>query len=780
MGLRGKKKKSQWRNSSTELPQSTVTIRAFFSFILSVALILGMQSLAGADTSTITVRHDITRNWGSGFQAAVTISNGTSSPIRNWLLDFDWPHNITNIWDATVKSHTRNPYQVGAPSWATDIAPQSTVGFGYVGAPGNSDLLGVPMNCRLNGIVCSFNLPVPVPTTTTTSTSTTTTQPPATTTTSTTKPPATTTTTTSTTQPAPPPAPGTTQIEFTRPDVWDTGYNGNVSIKNTGTSTISSWSLSFQLADKITSVWNGNLSGATPNYAVSNASWNSSIAPGQAVSFGFGASYSGPVGVPSNCRLNGSTCTFITSGTAPPSTTTTTTVSPTTTTTTTTTKPPATTTTNTPTSTTSTTTTAPPATTSTSTTTKPPATTTSTTTTKPPATNKKVVGYYTSWATYGRNYQVTDIPADKLTHINYAFANIGDDGRIVLGDPYADIDKFFPGDSWDAGALRGNFHQLQILRSKYPNLKVMISIGGWTWSGKFSDVALTAQSRQKFAASVMDFVKQYGFDGVDIDWEYPTGGGLGTNVARPEDKQNYTLMLQELRSQLTALTTVTSRPYALSIAAPAGPGNYQNIELAKVGQTLDWINLMTYDFHGGWDSATGHNAPLYPNPADPSPDASARTQWNTSAAVTGYLSAGGPASKIIVGVPFYGRGWQNVGPTNNGLFQPGQGASIGTWEPGMFDFKDLDQNYVSKNGYVRYWDNASQVPYLYNPAQRTFITYDDPQSIGLKSDYINSQNLGGAMLWELSADTSNNSLISALSAPLLSASSTAVLMPNSK
>jgi chitinase len=157
---------------------------------------------------------------------------------------------------------------------------------------------------------------------------------------------------------------------------------------------------------------------------------------------------------------------------------------------------------------------------------------------------RKVIGYYPAWGTYARNYQVADIPGEKVSHINYAFANISG-GKCVLGDSYADIDKAFAGDTWDTGVLRGNFNQLIKLREQNPHLQTLISLGGWTWSSNFSDVAATPESRKAFVDSCVDFMEQYKFDGIDVDWEYPVGGGL--YPGKPEDKTNYTLLMQELR-----------------------------------------------------------------------------------------------------------------------------------------------------------------------------------------------------------------------------------------
>lgn len=168
--------------------------------------------------------------------------------------------------------------------------------------------------------------------------------------------------------------------------------------------------------------------------------------------------------------------------------------------------------------------------------------------------DKRLVGYFTSWSVYVRDYHVPDIPAEKITHINYAFANISPSvGTIVLGDPYADIDKYYPGDSWDPDSLRGSFHQLQILKGNHPNVKTLISVGGWTWSVYFSNVALTPESRDVFATSCADFIDEYTFDGVDIDWEYPVSGGEPGNIYRPEDRENFTLLLVAIRGKLDSL-----------------------------------------------------------------------------------------------------------------------------------------------------------------------------------------------------------------------------------
>jgi chitinase len=379
----------------------------------------------------------------------------------------------------------------------------------------------------------------------------------------------------------------------------------------------------------------------------------------------------------------------------------------------------------------------------------------------------RIIGYYTSWSIYARNYHVPDIPASQITHINYAFANISD-GQIVLGDSYADVDRFYPGDSWDAGSLRGCFHQLQLLKASHPGLKTLISVGGWTWSGNFSDVALSETSRLRFARSCAAFVQQYQFDGVDIDWEYPVAGGLPGNMHRPEDRVNYTLLMAALRAQLDSLAAVNQRPYYLSIAAPAGVGNYVNLQLRELSEILDWVNIMTYDFHGPYggeaDAVTNFNAPLYRVPEDPSPEPF-HSQFNIDAAVQAYLDSGVVASKINVGLAFYGHGFGNVNSqSTNGLFASYSGAApVGTWENGTFDFWDLAANYVNRNGYSRYWQDSARVPWVYNPTAHVMISYDDSASIAQKCRLILDRHLGGAMFWEFSGDRNDVLLSSAYS-----------------
>lgn len=398
----------------------------------------------------------------------------------------------------------------------------------------------------------------------------------------------------------------------------------------------------------------------------------------------------------------------------------------------------------------------------------------------PPPGGKRIVGYFTAWGIYARNYHVSNVQPAKLTHINYAFSNISPDGRCILGDPFADIDKSggWQGE-WNPGQLRGNFRAFKELKRQSPHLKLLISVGGWSWSTHFSTVASSPAARAAFVKSCVDlYIRgQYPgvdpvngegvFDGIDIDWEYPVGGGLPGNSNSPADKQNYTLLMQEFRSQLSAVTTQTGKPYLLTIATGASPDLLENKqETKRLSDVLDWINVMSYDYHGAFESTVNFHSALSRVTGDPG----AATGFYTDGSVAKMLALGVPPAKIVVGVPFYGRGWGGVPNVNNGLFQSGV-PTRGTWDDGssgltgVFDFKDIKANYErSGSGYAKFFHPEAKQAYVYSPSTGIWIGYDDVQSMNAKADYILSKNLGGAMFWELSGD--DGSLLDALARKL--------------
>lgn len=347
------------------------------------------------------------------------------------------------------------------------------------------------------------------------------------------------------------------------------------------------------------------------------------------------------------------------------------------------------------------------------------------------AADKKIVGYFANWS---NDYGVKDIPVDKLTHINYAFATIKD-GEITVR---RDTDKIKP---------------LTALRQTHKHIRTLISVGGWGGSAGFSDAALTKESREKFARSCARFAATYAFDGVDIDWEYPAAKGNANATTRPQDTKNFTLLLAELRRQLDELGKSYNRSYLLTIAAPAG-NQTKKIELGEIHKYLDFINVMTYDYAGSWSPRTAINSPLF-------------GKSSIDSAVKTYLAAGVPKEKIIVGVPFYGRGFAGVKDINHGFDQPHNdkspkptGGSANEWT-----WRNISANYVGK-GPKRFWHDEAKSPWLFDADEGVMVTYDDPESIGLKANFVRERDLGGVMIWELSQDDANSSMLSAIHAGL--------------
>jgi chitinase len=317
--------------------------------------------------------------------------------------------------------------------------------------------------------------------------------------------------------------------------------------------------------------------------------------------------------------------------------------------------------------------------------------------------------------------QPGQIDAQQLTRINYAFANIKD-GRIVTGFSHDDQ----------------NYAYLTGLRKTNPNLTVLVSVGGWLWSDHFSDMALTVKSRAVFIQSVMDFLARYDLDGLDIDWEYPGMEG-SSRAFRPEDKQNFTALLSELRKRFDQQQARTHRRLYLTIAAGSSQDYLNHTEMKKAQAYLDTVNLMAYDYvEPGSELLTGNHAPLFTNPAD-------ARNFSTDASVRAFLSAGVPPQKILLGVPFYGHVWGEVADKNHGMMQPGKPVP-NAYAPYSTIPAMLTQ------GYTRYWDPVASAPYLYNSDKHLFVSYEDPESLAAKCRYVLSHNLGGVMFWEYSND----------------------------
>jgi len=365
-----------------------------------------------------------------------------------------------------------------------------------------------------------------------------------------------------------------------------------------------------------------------------------------------------------------------------------------------------------------------------------------------------VMGYYGSWNAYGGGQALSGIDGHNLTHLLYAFSGMSRAGLAELGDPCADLGacgNVLPG---------GNFAQLESFKRRYPHVKVLISFGGWTGSEHFSDIAATEEGRRRFVRSAIDlYIAGYPaiFDGIDVDWEYPVRGGLPGNSRRPADRKNFTLLMEEFRRQLDALPQRGDGRYELSIAVSASPDRIGDIEPRRLSGIVDRISVMAYDYHAG--SRIAHfNAPLFRASGDPTPNA------NADASMRAFVAAGVAPSKLVLGVPFYGRTYSEVRNINDGLFQRANPAGAAQWGGERIDYRTLMRNRPLDNGFVSHWSDHARVPFLHNPQTGVWITYDDPQSISMKAAYARQNGYAGVMIWQLGAD--DGSLLSAVARPI--------------
>jgi chitinase len=279
---------------------------------------------------------------------------------------------------------------------------------------------------------------------------------------------------------------------------------------------------------------------------------------------------------------------------------------------------------------------------------------------------------------------------------------------------------------------------LSELKKIKPDLKILISVGGWSWSKNFSDATLTDTSTRNFALSAVDIVSKYNLDGIDIDWEYP--GMIGdSNVYRPEDKQHYTALFKELREGLNSLSLTTRMKYYVTTAVGGSQSCIDHTEMDKVQQYSDYINIMSYDYAGGWDPISGHHTNLYVSSGD-------SDQYSAHRSIQAFIAAGVPATKIVIGMAFYGKGWQMESIDNNGLYRKALRSARG----GGYTY--LRDSLVNKNGYKEYWDAKAKAPYLFNAEKKIFISYDNERSVKEKCKYVKQHHLAGAMFWEYNND----------------------------
>jgi chitinase len=430
------------------------------------------------------------------------------------------------------------------------------------------------------------------------------------------------------------------------------------------------------------------------------------------------------------------------------------------------------------------------------------------------------VGYFEQWGVYDRQYYVKNVldsgTADVLTDIQYSFGNVqpkpgggyvcqagiflptDEDlgtGGDVVGD-YLHVYNNEPGTFYPTigvvdqtgQPLRGSWNQLRQLKAMKPHLKMLISLGGWTWTRNFSEAA-RPEHREAFVASCIDvYIKgnlpvyqgeswEGGsaggpnaaaglFDGIDIDWEYPVVCGLHCD-GRPEDRENFTALLAEFRKQLDEAEGIVGRELSLSVAVGAGVDKIRATEVDKYHQYLDFISLMTYDFHGGWENSTNHQSALFPSDDDPSIGDVA--QYNVDGAVQEFLNHGVPASKLLVGVPYYGRGWHGVAEgSNNGLYQAALGPISGPdapYQDGITDYKVL-KGLLNGADWTKHEDPEAGAAWIFNPNRTPspghFWTYEGPEEVAAKVNYAKTRGLGGVIIWALSGDTPEGELSKAI------------------
>ena len=341
-----------------------------------------------------------------------------------------------------------------------------------------------------------------------------------------------------------------------------------------------------------------------------------------------------------------------------------------------------------------------------------------------------VAGYFPSWKWRPGAHGVpaADIPFDRLTVINYAFFVPLPDGTITGKDTAGDARYLLAGGS-GSPPLTAMAHT--------HGVRVLLSIGGWDDSGAFPAVASDRTRRAHFAHACAGAILRYGFDGIDIDWEFP---GMEDHNGSPADSAAFPLLLRALRDTLDRLGPSLGRNLVLSAALPALDVRARLMSIRRIAPLLDFLNIMTYDMYGTWEPRAYHNAPLF---AGPGTDSS----WSVDGAFRLYHGKYGvPARRINLGVPFYGHTFVDCtelqGPhsgEDTTLFPSSNGASYANIAAHMGEF-------------TRHWDPYAQVPYLTSPLRRTLVSYDDAASVRLKAEYVAARGAGGLVIWEITQD----------------------------
>ena len=383
------------------------------------------------------------------------------------------------------------------------------------------------------------------------------------------------------------------------------------------------------------------------------------------------------------------------------------------------------------------------------------------------------VMYYGDWSIYAgqNNFYVSKIDGSLITHLNFAFLDVDTNGDLVLCDEFADFqntnDPVQSGMTYEA-PYAGVFGSMAILRTKYPNMKLGVSVGGWTRTGDLPKLGAQESTRKNFARNIAKFVDYLGFDFVDIDWEYPGAdrdpdpSGNGVEIDKgckgsPADTENYTLTLQAIRDELDALEEKNHKHYELSIAMSASPAMMDFIEYDKVLGIVDFANMMTYDLNGAWNPYTGHQTALYTN-TDYDPNTQKDGVFSVDTCVKYLKDKYGDKldySKIVIGVAPYTRGWNNVqkdapNAKNPGLYASATGENGVTYAYGAID------SLINQYKLTKYWDDVAKADYFYSEETGYFFTCDTERSVEEKGKYVKENHLGGLISWMASLDSANS------------------------
>ncbi|XP_017092569.2 chitinase-3-like protein 1 [Drosophila bipectinata] len=350
-----------------------------------------------------------------------------------------------------------------------------------------------------------------------------------------------------------------------------------------------------------------------------------------------------------------------------------------------------------------------------------------------------VVCYQGTWSVYRPGlgkFGVEDIDPFLCTHLIYAFLGIEETGQLRVIDAYLDLED---------NSGRGNIKNFNALKLKNPTLKTLVAVGGWNeGSKKFSLVASDPAKRSRFIDDVVRFLQRHGFDGLDLDWEYP---GQRHSLENDDDKTNYITFLKELKEGL--------QPFGFMLSAAVGSAQFSaeiSYDIPAIVPYLDLINVMAYDLHGPWDPVLGINAPLYASKKDASDASGRQQQLNVDAIVKYWLQAGAPAEKLVLGVPFYGRTFTLAKAEDHELGSPHIGKGIAgrySREPGVLGYNELCE-LMQEEDWTQAWESEQKVPYAYK--QRQWVGYEDVRSLSLKAQYVLEHQLGGIMIWSLESD----------------------------